>query len=194
MAFRVFAFLRSWHHGKQSKLSWKSHGILSSDFCGNLVCCRQYPVLLQGETSVGKTSLITWPFCHFCLDVVRVLFTWPSASSPSFVPGIMENSLNCRGKVMEFYHQISVGTWSVADSTPYYCRERRPSVRRVSSRGWRVRPGTRACESTITSTQTYRSMSDVTPRTTRANSPSRKVGTVGPLRSGLGYICSISKY
>ena len=27
---------------------------------GNLMCCRQYPVLLQGETSVGKTSLITW--------------------------------------------------------------------------------------------------------------------------------------
>ena len=25
------------------------------------------------------------------------------------LPGIMENSVNCHGKVMEFYYQISVG-------------------------------------------------------------------------------------
>ena len=30
-----FLCLPSWHHGKWRKLSWKSHGILLSDFCGN---------------------------------------------------------------------------------------------------------------------------------------------------------------
>ena len=29
--------LPSWHHGKQYKLSWKTHGILLSDFCGDPV-------------------------------------------------------------------------------------------------------------------------------------------------------------
>ena len=33
-----FLCLPSWHHGKRSKLSWKSHGILLSDFCGNPEC------------------------------------------------------------------------------------------------------------------------------------------------------------
>ena len=32
-----FLCLPSWHHGKRRKLSWKSHGILLSDFCGNPV-------------------------------------------------------------------------------------------------------------------------------------------------------------
>ena len=30
-----FLCLPSWHHGKWHKLSWKSHGILLSDLCGN---------------------------------------------------------------------------------------------------------------------------------------------------------------
>ena len=35
-----FLCLPSWHHGKRRKLSWKSHGILLSDFCGNPVFCK----------------------------------------------------------------------------------------------------------------------------------------------------------
>ena len=30
--------LPSWHQGKRRKFSWKSHGILLSDFGGNTVC------------------------------------------------------------------------------------------------------------------------------------------------------------
>ena len=46
------------------------------------------------------------------------------------LPGIMENSVNCHGKVMELYYQISVGTLYVYISRMYcwwdvvlfYCR------------------------------------------------------------------------
>ena len=35
------------------------------------------------------------------------------------LPGIMENSVNCDGKVREFYYQISVGTLDVYISRMY---------------------------------------------------------------------------
>ena len=50
-----FLCLPSWHHGKQNKLSCKSHGILLSDFCGNSIM-------------VGSDIPIT-TYIHFDLNI-----------------------------------------------------------------------------------------------------------------------------
>ena len=42
--------LSPWHHGKQWKLSWRRHGILLSDFCGNpvhVLTCTHWPDLVK---------------------------------------------------------------------------------------------------------------------------------------------------
>ena len=56
-----FLCLPSWLHGKRRKLSWKSHGILLSDFCGNPGKTGQGCSLTNCPTQdpmVAETSLI----------------------------------------------------------------------------------------------------------------------------------------
>ena len=81
--------LPSWHHGKLRNLSWKSYGILLSDFCGNLpdfrqrivhcnetVCLFIVGARLHGRNAslsqlvsshrhaIGKSTQISYCLCH----------------------------------------------------------------------------------------------------------------------------------
>ena len=52
--------LPSWHHGKRRKLSWKSHGILLSEFCVNMVVAMNFLHM----------KIYIWPINVCCLSVV----------------------------------------------------------------------------------------------------------------------------
>ena len=50
--------LPSWHHGKQQKLSWKNHGILLSDFFGNIAILFQSAILFPSAILFQSAMLL----------------------------------------------------------------------------------------------------------------------------------------
>ena len=71
-----FLCLPSWHHGKRRKLSWKSHGILLSDFCGNPAPCSTVVHFISPFSFISSFTLSN----HLLLDLPLFLLPCTSIS------------------------------------------------------------------------------------------------------------------
>ena len=71
----ILLCLPSSHHGKQCILSWKSDGILLSDFCGNPVLCNGYVCVwcVWRACLLSLHSLSRWQHCTVQLLSVQIL-------------------------------------------------------------------------------------------------------------------------
>ena len=78
-------------------------------YCSDLAtgsCSRFQVVMLGRRLTIFSTAYFKFEkrfSFRICNEYAQFIFCVG-------LPGIMENSVNCHGKVMEFYYQISVGT------------------------------------------------------------------------------------
>ena len=96
--------------------------------CATFGLCSRFQVIMLGR----RQAIFLTPYL-ILFKIFEFLFVYMIRILVMFfcvcLPGIMENSGNCHGKVMEFYCQISVGTLTVSirllfkliHSSSYWC-------------------------------------------------------------------------